>query len=197
MPDSRRGKPPRKGEKRMSEKVKSLLSDKGKHLWSDKDKTPSRDKDPDPGGGKEAGPWRDKKPDPWVGKDADPWRGKDAVPWGGKDAVPWGGKDAVPWGGKDAVPWGGKGPGPWRDANVYVHGEAVTVVLDRRTAENVYYALALALSGVNWPEAAGRWARAGKTPMGYGKGVGETSPKNGEPRDPWWTDHGPKDIGPK
>ncbi|MGH9194112.1 MAG: hypothetical protein ACRD1T_00025 [Acidimicrobiia bacterium] len=49
-----------------------------------------------------------------------------------------------PKGGKSAGPWGAR---PWSDKNVYVHGETTTVVLDRRTAENAYYALALALGG--------------------------------------------------
>ena len=35
------------------------------------------------------------------------------------------------------MPWGGKGPGPWHDSSVSVYGETVTIVLDRRTAENV------------------------------------------------------------
>ncbi len=60
----------------------------------------------------------------------------------GKGA-PWG-----PKGGKGAGPWGAR---PWSDKSVYVHGETTTVVLDRRTAENAYYALALALGGVDRP----------------------------------------------
>lgn len=64
--------------------------------------------------------------------------GKRAYPKGG----PWGPKGGK--GGKSAGPWGAR---PWSDKNVYVHGETITVALDRRTAENAYYALALALGG--------------------------------------------------
>jgi len=175
MPDSRRRKPPRKPEKRSSNKVKSLLTARGKRLSKRKGKKPARGRGADQRGGKDAGPWQD-------------------PPRGGKDPVPWGGKDAVPWGGKDAVPWG-KGPGPWRDPNVYAYGQTVTVVLDRRTAENVYYALALALSGVDWPEAAGRWTRkmTGKAP-GY-DGGGKGSPKDRGPEDPWPAGRRPRDVG--
>jgi hypothetical protein len=193
MADSRKRRPPRKSEKRFKEKGKDFLKDKGKEPRKDAGavRRPSswRDKDKD----KEPKPWRGTEtPPPWGGKGMPPpWGGKDMPPpWGGKDMPPaWGGKDMPPpWSGKDMPPrWGGKGPspwgpGPWRDADVYVRGDAVSVVLDRRTAENMYYALALALSGVSWPEAAGRWARMGKTPMGYDKG---RSPKDAGPKDPW------------
>ena len=194
MADSRKRRLPRKAAKQVKErtkKVANVLKNNAKELRTnivrragsppvkDPEPTRRRDKEPD-------SPWRGTNPDPWGGgKDAAPWGGKQPPsPWGGKDAPsPWGGKDAPsPWGGKDVPsPWG-KVPGPWRPADVYVYGESVTVVLDRRTAENLYYALALALSGVNWPEAAGRWARMGKAPTGYGKG---RSPKDAEPKAPW------------
>ena len=73
--------------------------------------------------------------------------------------------------GKGARPYAdpkGRGARPWS-----VDGETVTVVLDRRTAENAYYALALALGGVDWPEAVGEWKMTGKTHKGNGKTVGK------------------------
>ena len=56
------------------------------------------------------------------------------------------------------------------------HGETITVVLDRRMAENAYYALALALGGVDRPEAVGDWTDTGKPHKGNGKTVGKAYP---------------------
>ena len=54
--------------------------------------------------------------------------------------------------------------------------DTVTIVLDRRTAENHYYALALALGG------AGPLAELGKKGGGKGKGKGKTPPKGKAPK---------------
>ena len=71
----------------------------------------------------------------------------------------------------------GKGAArPWS-----VDGETVTVVLDRRTAENAYYALALALGGVDRPGPVNKWTgkKTGKTHKGNGKTVGKAFPRTG------------------
>jgi hypothetical protein len=143
-----------------------------------------------PGGGKQPGSWGGKGADPWGGKGARPWNGKGEAPWNGKGTAPWGGKGPAPWGGGSADPWGGTGERPWSSRYAGVHGDTVTVVLDRRTAENVYYALALALGGVDWPEATEGWS--GTT----GKGNGKTHGK-GSPKDAWAGYHRKKDHGPK
>ncbi len=56
--------------------------------------------------------------------------------------------------------------------------DTVTVVLDRRTAENHYYALALALGGAS-PYGNGKKGGKGK---GKGKGPGRTPPKGQTPK---------------
>lgn len=52
--------------------------------------------------------------------------------------------------------------------------DVVTIVLDRRTAENIYYSLALALGGVGLSESArwfdGKKGKAKGRPKGNGKG---------------------------
>ena len=72
----------------------------------------------------------------------------------------------------------GSGKGARRD------GETVTVVLDRRTAENAYYALALALGGVDRPGPVDEWTgkKTGKTYKGNGKTVGKAFPRTGNLR---------------
>lgn len=56
--------------------------------------------------------------------------------------------------------------------------DTVTVVLDRRTAENHYYALALALGGGS-PYGNGKKGGKGK---GKGKNPGRTPPKGNTPK---------------
>jgi hypothetical protein len=58
--------------------------------------------------------------------------------------------------------------------------DTVTVVLDRRTAENHYYALALALGGAS-PYGNGKKGGKGKG-KGKGKGPGSTPPKGQTPK---------------
>jgi len=79
---------------------------------------------------------------------------------------------------KRALTKGVTGPGPRGARPWSVDGETITVVLDRRTAENAYYALALALGGVDRPEAVGEWTgkMTGKTHKGNGKTVGKAYP---------------------
>jgi hypothetical protein len=126
---------------------------------------------------------------------SDPGGGpKQGKPWG-KGAA-WG--QAPPWGGGKRRPsWGGKYAAPWsRSAEIY--GETVTVVIDRRTAENVYYALAIALGGVDWSESADYWGRKSR------KGKGKRPADDGWSSKPWaadpwaaaaWAGGGPKGGG--
>lgn len=58
--------------------------------------------------------------------------------------------------------------------------DTVAVVLDRRTAENFYYALAMTLGGEYTGGPIGKKGGKGK---GNGKGKGRTPPKN-KPRKP-------------
>src|SRR5215470_6773415 len=131
--------------------------------------------DRDHGNGHDSGAWSDGGGDPWRGKEAPPW-GAPTPPWGAP-TPPWGGK---PWGGgKRPSPWYDKHAAPWsRGAEVY--GETVNVVIDRRTAENIYYALATALGGIDWSEPVGDWSR--KTPKGHGKHGGK---RPRDTPDPW------------
>jgi hypothetical protein len=141
-----------------------------------------------PSGHKDDGPKRGKPSDDWSDAGSS-WRGKDGPSWSGKGA-PWGGGKDAPWsGGKGGPSW----RGTYRGAEGY--GETVHVVIDRRTAENVYYALAIALGGVDWSEGDG-WGR-----KSHHKGRGKTPPDGGWSTEPWaadpWQGGGSKGRGPK
>src|SRR5262245_65475796 len=107
---------------------------------------------------------------------------KHGKPWG--KGARWYGKGGPSWYGKGGPSWGGKyGVPPW-SRREEIYGETVTVVVDRRTAENIYYALAIALGGVDWPEAGEYWR--GKSH----KGRGTTQPDDvwsskGGAQNPW------------
>jgi hypothetical protein len=105
---------------------------------------------------------------------------------GPKHGKPWG--KGAPWYGKGGPQWGGKYGVPW-SRREEIYGETVTVVVDRRTAENIYYALAIALGGVDWPESGDYWR--GKSHKGRGK----TPPDDGWSSKAWAAS--PWDTGPK
>src|SRR5262249_39199918 len=129
--------------------------------------------------------------DPGNGRNTDTWPDDSGVPWRGKE-TPWVGKGA-PWGGKRWA--GGKGPSPWDDKHAApwsrtteVYGETVTVIIDRRTAENVYSALATALGGVDWPEPTVEWSRKGHHHKGHAGGGGKKPPAGAWSAESWSPD---------